>query len=69
MKWTATLVQEELPPVPVRFADGTEQDAALSGRRSQFPTVNVKVHGSWLRVQATWESIANVLNEHQALRI
>ena len=69
MKWTASLVAEELPHVRVRFADGTTQEASVSGRRHQFPTVNVKVHGSWLCVQATWESIANVLNEHEELSI
>ena len=69
VQWTATLVKEILPHVRVRFADGTTQDAMVLGRRCQFPIVSVKVHGSWLNREVTWEDIARALNKHKELSI
>ena len=69
MKWTADLVKEELPNIRVKFADGTELDASLTGRYRKHPEISVKVHGSWLSTSATWETIAHTLNEHRPLSI
>lgn len=45
--------------VRVKFGDGTLGTASVSGQKLEFPLLNVKVHGSWLKVEVSRAVLAN----------
>lgn len=73
--WTAERVKRDLPSVQVKIGRKV-MSGRLSGRLNQFATVTVNNEGTlhagnlpWMDVQASWETLADLLNGNRPLRI